>query len=126
MSKKARLNYFISDSGLHFCNFMMCTGHKEHITNVLSYHTLFEVICCSIFERQELCKRYQNCFFCTRVKHFICEFNKLDKLNSAENDEYWSKIYFDLNLSQPNSLGDILGIEKINTSRETAKNFKLI
>lgn len=120
------MNYFNSDSCIHFCNFMLCSGHKEPIGKILLYHTLFEIICCSIFERQELCKRCQKCFFCARVDNFISEFNKLDKVNSADNDMYWNKIYFDLDLSNPNSFGIILGIEKINISRKTAEKLKLV
>ena len=126
MSKKSKLDYFILDSDVDFCHFMGCSGHKNPITQKLLYHTLFEVICCSIFEWQELCKRCQDCYFCTRVDYFISEFNKLDKLNSAENDTYWNKVYFDLDLANPNSFGNILGIEKIIISRELAEKFKLV
>lgn len=48
----------------------------------------------------------------------------MDKVNTADNDLYWSKVALDL--SRIDSFGHILGIEKISTSREIAEKLKLV
>ena len=127
MSKKQKkLDYFVPDSHVYFCHFMGCGGHKVPISEVVNFHVLFEIICCSIFERKEICNRCRQCFFCDRTDYLINEFNKLDRVNSADDDLYWSKVYFDLNLQDTNSFGTILGFEKISANRETAIEQKLL
>ena len=126
MSKKQKLDYFVPNSTVYFCHFMACSGHKVPISETVSFHVLFEVICCSIFERKEICGRWGKCYFCERTDYLIAEFNKLDKVNSSENDMYGTKVYFDLNLTDSNSFGTVLGFEKISTNHETAINQKLV
>lgn len=63
-------------------------------------------------------------FFCARTDNLIREFNDLDKVNTADNDLYWSKVALDLSLID--SFGHILNIEKISTSREIAEKLKLV
>ena len=127
MSKRQKkLDYFVPECDVHFCHFMGCSGHKVPISEIVSFHVLFEIICCSIFERKEICNRCGKCFFCNRTDHLIAEFNKLDKLNSSDNDLYWSKAYFDLKLHDSNSFGTVLGFEKISAKRETAIEQKLV
>ena len=124
MSKTQKLNYFPLSSNVHFCHFLCCSGHKQPISDVLSYHLLFEILCCAIAERHEICNRCNSCFFCARTDNLIREFNDLDKVNTAANDLYWSKVALDL--SRIDSFGHILGIEKISTSREIAEKLKLV
>lgn len=126
MSKKQNLNYFPLSSNIHFTHFMGCSGHKLPICDVLTYHLLFKVLCCAILERSEICQRCNNCFFCIRIDNLIKQFNNLDKLNSADNDLFWTKVSLDLNLANGNSFGNILGVEKIRASRETAEKLKLL
>ena len=125
MSKFQKIDYFIPVSTTHSCNSIVCSGHSEEINRIVSYHTMFEIICCLIFERQSLCERCENCFLCARLRYFIEQFSYLDQVNSADNDIYWSKVDFYKDLSSK-TFGHLVGFKKISLKRDFAKKRKLV
>ena len=56
MAKFENREYFIPVSTTHSCNFIACVGHTEEINRIISYHTVYEIMFCLLFEREAICK----------------------------------------------------------------------